>query len=178
MFPLFEDGCEALEWDRNKEYEVSALVVYVRRYRFAEEGKVDRTDVECPTLEDWLSSCEEQWIVEEGAKMVEEDGEDEGDKGIATRKRSYEKAMSAVLAREQRVDRVGVCEYYEVHIGCSIKKVRMRRYLHIHTYTDNILTHYTISFEWYAHRPERIDCLHGGGGSVRRGDAVGRLPER
>ena len=45
LFPLFEDGRGALEWDRSSEYEVSRLVVYVRRYRFADEGQVDRKDV-------------------------------------------------------------------------------------------------------------------------------------
>ena len=134
LFPLFEDGRGALEWDRSSEYEVSTLAVYVRRYRFADEGQVNCKDVACETLEEWLSSCEEQWIIEEGAKMIEEEGSEESDKVTVSRKQSYDLAMSSVLAREKRVGRVGVSEYYELHMGCSIKKV-------MQTYSASMFVH-------------------------------------
>lgn len=136
LFPLFEDGRGALEWDRGSEYEVSRLVVYVRRYRFADEGQVGRKDVACETIEEWLSSCEEQWVVEEGAKMIEEEGSEGSDSNRVTvsRKHSYDLAMSSVLAREQRVERVSGSEYYELHMGCSMKRVMHCNCIHTFSY--------------------------------------------
>ena len=132
LFPLFEDrdGLSQREtaWDQRREYEVSRLTVYVPRY---ELGQADTADICCSSLEEWIASCKEQWILDQGAALGEapEGGsEAEGTEGrvLARRRSTFEAVRSKQQAREQRLQRSSAAPgsaFYEVHLGCSLRRI-------------------------------------------------------